>query len=192
MTHADTSLPFSHPLRPADLATHEPTQFELVLDEPDCAAIAQDIGVPALRKIRFKGTLKPIGKRDWQLSAHLGATVLQDCVVTLAPVTTRIEEDVTREWLAAARKVTNEEEVEIPEDVSQDPLGDVIDLGEVLIEALALALPAYPRAEGADLSEQNFAEKGVTPMTDEDARPFAGLAGLRDKLSGESDPSEEK
>ncbi len=188
MTQTDMPLPFSHPLRPADLVTHEPTQFELVLDDATCAAIAKDIDVPGLRKIRFKGTLQPIGKRDWQLTAHLGATVLQDCVVTLAPVTTRIEEDVTRQWLAATRKTADEEEVEMPEDVTQDPLGDVIDLGEVLIEALALALPPYPRAAGADLSEQNFAEKGVTPMTDEDARPFAGLAGLRDKLAGDSDP----
>lgn len=190
MTQTDTPLPFSHPLRPADLATHEPTRFELVLEEASCAAIARDIDVSGLRKVRFKGELKPIGKRDWQLSAHLGATVTQECVVTLAPVTTRIEEDVTRQWLAAARKTVEEEEVEMPEDVTQDPLGEVIDLGEVLIETLALALPLYPRAEGADLAEQNFAEKGITPMTDEDARPFAGLASLRDKLAGESDPTD--
>ena len=48
--------------------------------------------------------------------------------------------------------------------------------------ALALALPLYPRAEGADLAQAQFAGPGVTPMTDEDARPFAGLKDLRDKL----------
>ncbi len=187
MTQTEAPLPYRHPMRVADLAPNEPTTFELVPTTAQCTAIAEDIGVPALRKIRFTGTLAPMGKRDWELKGHLGATVTQDCVVTLAPVTTRIEEDVLRHWLAGLVRVPEDEEVEMPEDVTQEPLGTEIDLGEVLVEALALALPLYPRADGAAMSEQNFAEPGVTAMTDEAARPFAGLAGLRDKLSGDSD-----
>ena len=48
--------------------------------------------------------------------------------------------------------------------------------------ALVLALPEYPRSEGAELGEAIFTEAGLAPMKDEDARPFAGLAALKDQL----------
>ena len=56
-----------------------------------------------------------------------------------------------------------------------------------LTEALALALPLYPRAAGAALGQTVYTEKGVTPLTDEAARPFAGLGALRDSLKDTDD-----
>ena len=61
-------------------------------------------------------------------------------------------------------------------------LEDIIDLERVFCEALSLALPDYPRAEGAELASAEFGPPGVTPLTDEAARPFSVLAGLKDKL----------
>ncbi len=67
------------------------------------------------------------------------------------------------------------EETEMPDD-EIEPLGQFIDPGEVAVEALALALPLYPRAAGAELVGDADAE----PEPDETRRPFAGL----DKLLG--------
>jgi uncharacterized metal-binding protein YceD (DUF177 family) len=78
------------------------------------------------------------------------------------------------------------EEVEMPEDESIERLPAAIDIAEVMIESLALNIPLYPRAEGTDLVEMQVTEPGKKAMTDEDAKPFAGLAALRDKLDGDS------
>ncbi|GKY87575.1 YceD family protein [Sinisalibacter aestuarii] len=173
-------------IRVADLAKGETRP---ILVEPDAearAAIAALLGIDAVKKLRFEGTLGPLGKRDWRLTGQLGATVVQPCVVTLAPVTTRIEETVERAWIADWQEPQSDE-VELPESVDDEPLGTEIDIGTVMVEALALALPAFPRAEGAELDETVFTEPGKAAMTDEDARPFAGLAALRDKLAGEGE-----
>ena len=53
-----------------------------------------------------------------------------------------------------------------------------------MIEELSLAVPEYPRSPDATLEQANFTKPGETPMSDEDARPFAGLAALKDKLAG--------
>ncbi|NNK79430.1 MAG: DUF177 domain-containing protein, partial [Litoreibacter sp.] len=53
----------------------------------------------------------------------------------------------------------------------------------IALEALSLALPAYPRAEGAELGETVFSEPGTDPMSDEDAKPFAALAALKNKMN---------
>lgn len=175
---------FGPVIRVSDLARGAVRAVAIAPEPETLQAIGDALGLVELRKLRLDGELLPIGKGDWRLEARLGATVVQPCVVTLAPVVTRIEEPVSRNWVAGW-EVPDADEVEIPEDVDDEPLGTEIDLGQVMVEALALALPAFPRAEGADLGETSFAAPGVTPMSDDDAKPFAGLAALRDKLAGD-------
>ena len=73
-------------------------------------------------------------------------------------------------------------ETELTADETEEALGREIDIWATLREALALALPAYPRSADVAASDTVYAGPGVQPMTDEDARPFAGLADLRAKL----------
>ncbi len=172
----------------AELPKSRDVSFSLIPDASARAAIAADLDLLGLRKLRFEGTLGDDGKRNWVLSGKLGATVIQACVVSLAPVTTRIDVDVTRRFLAEMPEIDPEEsEIEMDEDDSIDPLGSEIDVSAVMVEALALHLPLYPRASDASLGEAVFAEPGTAPMRDEDARPFAGLAALRDQLDTDAE-----
>ena len=111
-------------------------------------ALSETLELLALRKLRLSVAIAP-AEGGLALTGHLGATVVQACVITLAPVTTRIEVPVSRMFLDEMPEPQGEE-VEIPEDDSLEPLGDIIDLGAVLAEALALNLPLYPRAQGVE------------------------------------------
>ena len=84
------------------LAADQTVSFKLEPDAPAREEIAQQLELLGLRKVRFEGTIRPAGKRDWQLDAKLGATVVQTCVVTLNPVSTRIDDPITRLYLANA------------------------------------------------------------------------------------------
>ncbi len=160
--------------------------------EPDAAArarIAEILGLMTLRKLRFEGSISPAGKQDWFLKAKLGATVVQSCVVTLEPVTTRIDDTTERVYLSRYEEPEEGSETEMLEDESTEPMPDILDLEEVMTEALALSLPLYPRADNAEIETSTFAAPGVAPLKAEDVKPFAGLASLRDKLAkdGEND-----
>jgi uncharacterized metal-binding protein YceD (DUF177 family) len=147
-----------------------------VLLDPDAggrAAVAAELGIPGIRKLRLEGRLVPEGRQDWRLEAHLGATVVQDCVATLAPVVTRIEEDLERRYVVGLPEPEPGEREMGPEDV--EPLPSALDVGAVMLEALALALPPFPRAEGVELGEVVVTAPGAEPLTEERARPFAGL-----------------
>ena len=170
--------------RAADLAKRSEKAFSIEPDAEARKALAEALDISAIKKLRFAGTLSPVGKQDWRLEAELGATVVQPCVVTLAPVTTRIDTTVARRFMANWSEPEAGSEVEIPEDDTMEPLGAAIDLGAVMAEELALALPDYPRAEGAELGEAIFTEPSAEPMTDEAAKPFAGLAKLKKDLEG--------
>jgi uncharacterized metal-binding protein YceD (DUF177 family) len=209
--------------RVSDLPERRGIFFKLATTAEERGEIAGRLRLTGLRKLSFEGELRPKGRRDWLLTGQLGATVVQDCVVTLDPVVTRIDDPVTRRYSAdfndlagqaeapqsqsGKSRAKDAEETADPRDMAQDmarndggaminedetldPLPQVIDLSEIMEEALALSLPLYPRADGAALSDANFTEPGQKAMTDEDVKPFAGLAGLRDQLAGKTAPSQ--
>jgi len=188
---AETGSPHRIPV--PRLARRGGHSFEIVPDEAVRAHLAAEFDLLDLRKLSLRGEIAPDEPRGWRLDATLGATVVQRCGVTLAPVTTRIDEAVTRRYSpdASAPGDLPGEDIEMPEDDTIEPLGEIIDLDAVLSEALALALPPWPRAEGAALDVTAATPDGAGAGDgDTPRRPFAGLAALRDRLAEEDDGSE--
>lgn len=169
-------------LRMPGLSQGKSHRFKLAPDADQRAQIAERQGLVSLRKLSFEGALHPDGKKDWHLIAKLGATLVQPCVVTLEPVSTRIDVDISNRYVAKIEERETGEEMEMPEDESIELIPEVLDLNLVMEEALALHVPLYPRAESAELSQSTFAGPGIDPMQDEDTKPFAGLAELKNKL----------
>lgn len=163
--------------RSAALSHRKVTRFRLAPDAGAREDIAASLDLIDLPELLFEGEIAPAGRADFTLTGRLRARAVQACVVSLAPVPAQVDEKVARRFLADWAAPEGEE-VEMPEDDSAEPLPEVIDLIEILREALALALPLYPRAPGADLGEAVFAADGTQPLRDRDLRPFAGLAAL--------------
>jgi len=114
-----------------------------------------------------------------KVTGHFSADVTQSCVVTLEPVQAHIEGDFERRFLPGAEVNPNEGKIpEINLDAESEdppePLGREIDLGEILVEELSLALDPYPRKPGVEFA----AEQETVAKPD---NPFAVLAKLRGK-----------
>jgi uncharacterized metal-binding protein YceD (DUF177 family) len=159
--------------------------FDIAPTEAEAAALARLLAAQAVRKLRFAGRLLRLARGGWLLEATLGATVVQSCVVTLEPVSTRIDQPVRRRFLPQDGAARAELVVDPDEDDEIEPLGERIDLGLVATEALALALPAYPRKPGARLDEGLAGHAAAAP-DEAEVKPFAALAALRGKLGSGS------
>ncbi len=185
-------LPISLPFRVGALPNRKPQRFDLQPDKPQLALLAALLDISGIRRLRFSGEIRAAGRTDFVLEGDLVAQVEQPCGITLVPVFTEIAEHVLRRYLADM-PLPDAEEAEMPEDDTAEPLPEVIDVGAVLAEALALALPPYPRAPGAELEgEAVFGPPGQTGLKSADLRPFAGLAGLAEQLGkpGKDGPAE--
>ena len=169
----------------SELNPSGPNAFDIRFSAGDHAEATEILKIPNIAKMRFQGSIRALGKADWELKGHVGATATQECVVTLAPVRTRIEEDVYRIFRSDIPEFEDGSVVELNMDEHEEPLTAEIDLFAIALEAVALALPPFPRAEGATLETAVFAGDGVEPMTDEETKPFASLAALKDKLQKE-------
>ena len=170
----------------SDLNPKKIHEFDFRPSDEVVGDLMRDLELLSLSKLRLQGRLFALGWRSWVLSAHLGATVVQHCVVSLDPVSTRIDAPVERKFVPLAEiepiQVSEDEEIEMDQDDIIEPLEAELDLLTILSESLALELPAYPRSKGAVLKTAMFSAAGLAPMSDEDAKPFAELAAFKAKL----------
>lgn len=183
----DPAPPRPSRFRTGGLSPRKPTRFDYAPDAPARAALARGLGLLALKSLRLTGEIAPVGRDELVLTARLQTEADQACVVTLAPVPARIDEEIRRRYVAGLADPQGDE-VEMPEDDSLEPMPEVIDLAEIAAEALVLALPLYPRAPGAELGTAVHSAAGVAPLTDADLKPFAGLAALAGRGRKDGDP----
>ncbi len=114
------------------------------------------------------------------LAGTIEAAFAQTCVVTLKPVTSRLEVPFERRYrrrddhekLLASGKaaVLSEETIDVDLIDSDD-----IDVGEAIAEEFYLALDPYPRAADADQALANMQPKTETDPGDRPANPFEKL-----------------
>lgn len=185
-TPAPTAPALSLPFRVATLSPRKPTRFDIVADAAQCRALAEELDLSRVENLSFKGEIRPSGKRDFTVVADLSARIVQPCSISLVPVKTAIAEQVERKFLADF-VVPEGLELEMHDgDDAIEPLPEVIDVGFLATEALALLVPLYPRAPGAELGDVAVTEPGVVALRDGDLKPFAGLAALKAKLGGQN------
>lgn len=142
--------------------------------------IAEYLDLVALRGLKAEIALAPWRGKGLRLTGSFKAEVTQACVVTLDPVEAHIEAEFERRFLPdetldrETRDQTHEVFVDPDGEDPAEPLTREIDLGEILIEELALNLDPYPRKDGVEF-------KGDEVNSPRES-PFAKLAKLKPKL----------
>ncbi|MFM9858273.1 DUF177 domain-containing protein [Pseudoxanthobacter sp. M-2] len=168
-----TVLPLSRPVDVRRLA-RDGDILMIDADAGERAALARDLGIPAIERLHAEITVTP-ARGGARVRGHVSATVVQTCVVTLDPFETAIEEDIDLRFKRqAAAAPTGEIDLDASGPDGPEPLeGDIIDVGALAAEHLALGLDLYPRKPGVAFDD-------IVEAPDEPAKqsPFAGLAGL--------------
>ncbi len=175
-----TSYEFSRPFEIAELTAAE-LPFEVAAQPAERQALARRLDLLALERLEAEGRVSAGAGGVVRVRGVLRAQVVQRCVVTLEPVPAELEVPFERTFL---RGGGSERLLELDvEQLDLEPLlGDVLDLGEVVTEELALALDPYPRAAGAD---EALAELGVRREGEEQASETSPFAVLRERFGRE-------
>lgn len=176
-----TKIEFPRPLATQRLIRDGVHTFDETATEQERAALATLFDALSVDAFAFKGKITRQGEDGLRLNGRLTATIVQPCVVTLAPVKTRLDEKVEREY---SPDIDPEKiDLDADEEDALEPLTRTLDIGLVATEAAALALPAYPRAKGVTNGDLITDTAADDP---EREKPFAALAALREKLADKS------
>lgn len=152
------------------------------------AALAIRLGVLRVEKAEADLNIKrEPGGAIIHVEGHLKAQVVQNCVVTLQPLTIPVEEDFEG-WFtdpeeavsfvkARHEKIQRAGQVEMPileeRDDPEEIVDGAIDVGELTTQYLSLAIDPYPHAEGV---QYEVGDDGPRPEPAEERKnPFAAL-----------------
>ena len=178
---------WSHPVDVTDLVGEKKVQIDL--DKKDLTAIRHFLKLQSLDMLRCDISLtRNKGAFLISVKGHISARLSQNCVITLEPVHEKIEEDFEafyadytdampisrgKKELYARHGMTDIPILDEKED--PEPLEDgIIDIGDVVLQFLSLAINPYPQKEGAMASTETVSEDAnASPYKNQN--PFAAL-----------------
>ena len=155
-------------------------RVDLIADDAARGAIGERLGLIALATFKAHAVLERDGEAV-VATGRVQASCTQACVATGDPVPAHIDEAFTLNFVPEPSGKPDDE-VELGENELDTVFHDgaVIALGDALVDTLSLALDPYPRSADAEAA---LKDAGV--ISEDEAGPFAALAALKGKLSGE-------
>lgn len=152
-----------------DAIARDGRTFHLATDDGARMKIAARVGVVALHNLDADLTIRASSKR-LTIHGRMRAQLTRICVASLEEMDEHIDDDIDAQF-RRGEDATDTCENNLDDGIHE---GNELDLGEFLVQQLALAMAPYPRKDGAiNLVEQY----GATTETS----PFHELA----KLTGE-------
>lgn len=164
--------------RPQEVEQIPPRGMELTITATtaECAAVAKRLSLLELPALSATLTIDRIDGKTFRVRGQFTAQAVQQCSVTLEPVPVTVQEPVSGLFMPEKLIAAYDGVIEDPLDEVVEPILDgVIDLGELVVQHLALALDPYPRHPDAAIAAA--APKAAANDTPKN-NPFAVLAGL--------------
>ncbi len=154
--------------------------IEIAPSDDERAAIAARLGLLGLAAFSVKGRLDRLRRgHSAVFEGRLTALVTQECIVSGDPVDAAIDEELSVRLLTEDEaEARTELDIEADEDDIEVAAAGIIDLGDICVQYLALALDPYPRAPGA--ADVVLPQEGADDVSTAE-NPFAVLKKLKDK-----------
>jgi len=166
------AIEFPRPFE-VDKWDRQPWTVELAATEGECRAVARRLGIVEIGELRASVGVRPNGDTGLWVEGRLDARVVLTCVVTLKPLARRYRFDFATEYeQPGAAAGIAEDNADRPEII----VSDRIDLGEEVVQQLAMAIEPYPRDETAAVEPRWLADDAESDRPD---NPFAALRKLR-------------
>ncbi|MDC0151387.1 hypothetical protein OAI80_00310 [Paracoccaceae bacterium] len=153
-------------------------KFDMIFSQEDLLQISNDLDLESIKKTKLRGEISKINKDKWTLRAVMGATILQKSVLSLKPVTTRIDDKITRQIVKGPDLSIQKSELELNDD---DFIDKELHLGNIFFECLALAVPTYPKEPNEIFENISLAQKAAEIPSNDETSPFAILSALKKK-----------
>lgn len=177
MPYHTPELEFSRPLD----VTRVPAQgsLERIAAEPtECAALAERFGLPSVHSLKAELQVSRWRGEGLKIKGRFTVDLDQTCVVTLEIFRSTLADEFESYFLPLGTSAgANSALIEAGD---AEPFSNgIIDMGEVVAEAVALALDPYPKKPGVTFADVIEDEVPARSETGAQANPFAGLGHLK-------------
>ena len=160
--------------------------LKLPVGESDLLTAAQACNVKAFNNLEATYKFKRWRKHGVSVFCNFKAEIEQECISTLEPISTRIEERFERQFLPEqssdykSPEIIDGEMILDPEAADFPDLieGDEINLWDILIEEMILVINPFPRADSINENSDVLADQDPDQTAEPTHRPFSDLKTL--------------
>ncbi len=157
-------------------------RIKLEPDEAERRQLAIDADAISVEWFVAELEFKRWQKNGISVTGYVKANLTQECVVTLEPMQTSVEEEIDRTFLPEGSKLlrprlNSEGELVVDYDGKDEPepfVGENLDAWEIAIEHFLIGIDPYPRKPGAEF--EPVIESDGSQSSEES--PFAALKDL--------------
>ncbi len=154
-------------------------------DEAERNWLAANLKVEEVNRFHADVNIKPWRREGARVTGMFDADIVQNCVVTLEPVSSHLSEEFDVTFLPAndgeGRSGTADAEFLLDPDAPDSPDyldGNMLDVAAVAIEQMALSIDLYPRKPDADLEPEYVIDEDEDRKQSEKS-PFSALESLK-------------
>ena len=160
--------------------------IKLPTHDEELISAAKACDVTAFENLEAVFRFKRWRKHGITVYGKFSAKLVQECIATLEPVSTRIEEQFERQFLPEHSSDYKSPEI-IDGEIILDPEAedspdilenDTINLWDVLIEELILVINPFPRAVSSENESDNLADQASSQTAEPTHKPFSDLKTL--------------
>ena len=162
---------------------------EIAASERERRALTDRFGWISMERLTATVRLRRLKSGLFQVSGRFEAVLTQACVVTLKPVPTHIAEEFDLLFGAGSEALDEHAAVTVAladEEPPEPIIGGQIDIGEAVVQQLAVSLDPYPRCPDAVLPEELADVPEEDVEEERGSNPFRVLA----KLKGRNPPED--
>jgi len=166
--------PFSFDVKVGHISLN-PVEVRLEADQAERKGLAALWDVLAVEELKADLKINRWKRDGVRVKGTVKAKIIQECVVSLDPVNTDIDEEFEQLYVPEGSKLArvpvqpSGEMVMDPEgqDLPETFVGDVIDVGVIVAEFAALGIDPYPRKPGLDFQDhiEDTGENDVKPSS---------------------------
>ena len=164
------------------LETEKKIDFSLSFNDDELVQLKKNLNLISVKKTSMSGRISATAAGQWHLKAKIGATIVQESVLSLKLVTTRIDDKIDMRIIKGHDNVVQNSELELNEDYF---IEHALDLVAIFFENIALSIPAFPKEQGESFENKVFTAKGIGPLTNDRISPFFILNKLKENDQSE-------
>ena len=142
--------------------------YKLSTNAADLQGLAERFGWVSVDHLTSELIVREVARDCWDVSGHIVGEIVQNCIVTGAPVPENIDFQIEERYVRSAEQ---NDHVEVGLDGAEPIQNGAIDIGELAVQSLCLAATAWPRVDDAP--------DGYSVGDQELDHPFAALSALK-------------
>jgi len=163
----------------------QPFVLDITPSAGELKALADRLKIDSLDALQAQISLQLLPNDDVRLDATFSAHITQTCGVTLDPVENSISSSFSMIYSDEAEEFfgpEDEDSADLDEDFEPlEPIEDgKIDVGEAVVEHLALEIDPFPRVKGATFDGYSTGNGDAEEAVLEKKNPFAVLSKLKE------------